>query len=278
MDSLVSTQWLADELAADDLVVLDASLHLPAADRNAAEEFEAGHIPGARFFDLAGLVDTTSAVPSAHPRPEQLAEMLAQRGISADTLIVIYDDSMLRTSARAWFLLRAHGIKSTAILDGGLAKWKAEDRALESGKQQVTPVPAVSVAAPSRIRYKADMLANIESAAEQVLDARDNGRFSGSVVDTVHNMPSGHIPGSCNLPFGTMFAEGGTYKSPDALEAAFDEAGIAKDLPITTTCGSGVTASVLLFALHLTGRDDTALYDGSWSEWGSDPDTPKASV
>lgn len=278
MDSLVSTQWLADGLGGDDLVVLDASLHLPAAGRNAAEEFEASHIPGARFFDLSQLVDKTSAVPSAHPRPEQLAEMLAQCGVGTDTRIIIYDDAMLRTSARAWFLLRAHGIQNPAILDGGLAKWKAEGRALETGTPQLAPAPSMSLPAPSLIRYKADMLANLDSAAEQVLDARDNGRFSGSVVDTVHNMPSGHIPGSCNLPFGTLFAEDGTYKSSDALKAAFADAGITADQPITTTCGSGITASVLLFALHLTGRDDTALYDGSWSEWGSDPDTPKASV
>ncbi|MEP2737093.1 MAG: sulfurtransferase [Erythrobacter sp.] len=278
MDSLVTTEWLADQLGSDDLIVLDASVHLPAAKRNAAEEFAAGHIAGARFFDLTQLVDKTSNVPSAHPRPEQLVDLLAKCGVTADTRIVIYDDSMMRTAARAWFLLRAHGIENTAILDGGLAKWKSEERALESGTPNIAPAAPMTLSAPERIRYKADMRANLDSEAEQVLDARDNGRFSGSVVDTVHNMPSGHIPGSCNLPFGTLFAEDGTYKSVSELEAVFIAAGITADRPVTTTCGSGVTASVLLFALNLIGREDTALYDGSWSDWGSDPDTPKASV
>jgi len=253
LDSLLSTQSLADQLSAQDLVVLDATRHLPAANRNAADEFAAAHIPGACFFDLAALVDETSDVPQAYPRPDQLADMLAKCGVSAGSRIVVYDDSAVKTSARAWWLLRAHGVDNVAILDGGLA---------------LRPT--------NRMRGKAEMLDNIASKNEQVLDARDAGRFSGSHVDTVHNMPSGHIPGSCNLPFPTLFDEDGTYKDPEGLSAIIAASGITADKPIATTCGSGITACTLLFALHLTGRDDTALYDGSWLEWGNDPSAPKA--
>lgn len=278
MDSLVSTQWLADQLGSDDLVVLDASLHLPAAGRNAAEEFAAGHIPGARFFNLAGLVDDTSDVPQAFPRPEQLAMELARCGASPKSRIVFYDDSAVKTAARAWFLCRAHGLGDVAILDGGLGKWKAEGRELESGGAQPARAQSFSLPAPDRMRFKSDMLANIESCDAQVFDARDKGRFTGTTIDTVHGQPTGHIPGSCNLPFATLFNEDGTFKPIEELSEAFGDAGLDNDRPIITTCGSGVTACVLLFALHLLGRDDTALYDGSWLDWGSDPRTPKATV
>lgn len=278
MDSLVSTQWLADQLGSEDLVVLDASLHLPAAGRDAAEEFAAAHIPGARFFNLAGLVDDTSDVPQAFPRPEQLAMELARCGASPGSRIVFYDDSAVKTAARAWFLCRAHGLGDVAILDGGLGKWKAEGRELESGGAKPVRAQSFSLPAPDRMRFKSDMLANIESCDAQVFDARDKGRFTGTTIDTVHGQPTGHIPGSCNLPFATLFNEDGTFKPNEELREAFGDAGLDRDRPIVTTCGSGVTACVLLFALHLLGRDDTALYDGSWLDWGSDPRTPKATV
>jgi len=278
MDSLVSTQWLADALGAADLVVVDASAHLPAAGRDAAAEFHAGHIPGARFLDLATLVDKTSPVPSALPRPDQLAQRLAEMGVRQGDRIVFYDDSDVKTAARAWYLLRAHGFESVAILDGGLAKWKAENRPLESGDSAIEPAEACQLRAPVGIRYKADMLDNIDTNAEQVLDARDAGRFTGVVEDTVHNLPSGHIPGACNLPFVQLFNADGTFKSRDELRRHFETVGIDLDAPVTTSCGSGVTACVLLFALHLLGHDKLALYDGSWLDWASDPDTPKATV
>ena len=278
MDSLVSTDWLAGELGEPGLVVVDASNHLPSAGRDARDEYLAGHIPGARFLDLASLVDKDSAVPAALPRPEQLAQRLAELGVQPANRIVLYDDSAVKTSARAWFLLHAHGIESVAILDGGLAKWKAEGRALESNETDITETNAVKLPSPHSIRFKAEMLANLDSGAEQVLDARDPGRYSGRVEDTVHNLPSGHIPGSCNLPFVQLFRDDGTFKARDELRQAFEATGIDLDRPIVTTCGSGVTASALLFALHLIGHENWALYDGSWLDWGSDPDTPKATV
>ena len=274
--ALVSTEWLAANLTAPGLAVLDASLHLPAAARYAVEEYLAGHIPGARFLGLTSLSDAGSQVPSALPRPQQLAERLAQLGAAPDDAIILYDDSAIRTAARAWFMLTAMGRQNVAILNGGLAKWRSEGRPLEPGSPDIAPAALASLATPARVRTKADMLANLESKAQQVLDARSADRVYGSRVDPVHGGLSGRIPGALNLPYTAVLNPDGTYKSPDALRAAFTAAGIDLTQPITTTCGSGVTASVLLFALHLIGVEDAALYDGSWSEWSADPATPKA--
>jgi thiosulfate/3-mercaptopyruvate sulfurtransferase len=189
--------------------------------------------------------------------------------------VVIYDNPPLRTAARAWWVMRSFGARQVAILDGGLAKWQAEGRPVESGQPQVrhghfTPLPDQEAVAD-----KAFMLANVEQGSHQVLDARSAERFAGGGPDA-HGVAGGHIPGSANLPFGRLFNPDGTYKQGDALRAEFDAAGVDLDRPLVTTCGSGVTACVLLFGAHLLGRDRVKLYDGSWSEWGADPDTPKA--
>lgn len=274
--SLVSTDWLADLCGDAALVVLDASHHLPAAGRHARAEYAAAHIPGARFLDLASLVDTTSSVPAALPRPEQLAERLASLGVIPSAAIILYDDSAIRTSARAWFVLRASGWERIAILDGGLGKWRAEGRPLESGEPDFAPAAPAALTRPSGVRSKADMLANLETRAEQVLDARSADRVYGTGIDPVHGGQNGRIPGALNLPYTEVLNPDGTYKSPEDLRAAFAGAGVDLARPLVGTCGSGVTASVLLFALHLIGKHDTALYDGSWSEWSADPATPKA--
>lgn len=272
---LVSTDWLANTIGAADLVVLDATRHLPAAKRDARGEFEASHIPGARFLDLASWTNAASPVPSALPDPEQVAVRLAALGVDADTRIVIYDDSAVKTAARAWFALTAHGIKRAAILDGGVAKWRAEGRATQSGVVDYPPAPQASLAPTSSVVFKADMLANLESGDYQVLDARGSDRVFGSGIDPVHGGQNGRIPGARNLPYGEVFAGDGTFKTPAGLRKAFEDAGIDLDRPMITTCGSGVTASVLLFAAQLAGKADGQLYDGSWQEWESDPATPK---
>jgi thiosulfate/3-mercaptopyruvate sulfurtransferase len=277
MQSLVSTEWLAAELGAADLVVLDASAHLPDAGRDPAAEFAEAHIPGARYLDLPSLIDPESPVPSAIPTAAQFTERMQAQGFNQNDRVVIYDDSAVKTSARAWFIARLHGMKNVAILDGGLGKWRAEGRPLESGV--AADVPRGDFAAAEgcgTVRSKADMLANLESRVEQVADARGPGRFTGREPDFRPGVPSGHIPGSRNLPFGEVMNEDGTFKDETGIRAAFAAAGIDLSRPVATTCGGGVTAAVLLFAMDRLGKYDVSLYDGSWSEWAMDPETPKA--
>lgn len=279
MESLVSTQWLAEQIGKSDLVLIDATRHLPVAGRNALDEYRERHVPGARFLDLTQLVDSSSEVPSAMPRPGQLAGALATLGVSPQMRVVFYDDSAVKTAARAWYLCRAHGLNNVAILDGGLAKWMEEERPLESGEARVDPADPFTLPSPADIRFKVDMLANLETLSEQVIDARGADRFAGMGEDPVHpGQPTGHIPGSCNLPFARLFNEDGTYKSPEQIRELFQSTGIDLSQPIISSCGSGVTACVLLFALHLVGAPHTALYDGSWLDWASDPETPKATI
>jgi cystathionine beta-lyase len=278
--SLVSTQWVAERLSNPRLALLDASKHLPAAGRDARAQFEAAHIPGARFLDLDSLTDTASAVPAALPRAEQLAERLSELGVAPGDWIVLYDDSAVKTSARAWFALVSHGVPNVAILDGGLAKWRAEGRGIAAGEANRQSAPLTEIGEQRRVATKQDVLDIVASkdraAAPQILDARSADRVFGTGIDPVHGGQNGRVPGALNLPFGEVFEADGTFKSREALAAAFEAAGVDLARPVVTTCGSGVTASVLAFALHLAGHDAARLYDGSWQEWEADPDTPKA--
>jgi thiosulfate/3-mercaptopyruvate sulfurtransferase len=276
LDSLISSEWLAARLSDESVAVLDASLHLPATGRDARAEFLKAHIPGARFLDLASLTDISSPVPAALPSADGLSARLAALGVAQSQQIVLYDDSDVKTSARAWFAMRSLGIRDIAILDGGLCKWRREDRPLSGDCNPEKRGEALSLSAATHVATKADMLANLESGEWQVLDARSAERVFGTGVDPIHGGQNGRIPGSLNLPFGKVFNEDGTYKSPEELRCLFAEAGVDLDRPLVTTCGSGVTASVLLFAAHLAGKDDVRLYDGSWLEWEADPVTPKA--
>ena len=271
MDCLVSTDWLAAELGADDLVVLDATMHLPDSPRDARAEFEAGHVPGARFLDLASFIDSSSEVPKALPTAEQFAERMCALGVSPDSRVILYDDSNIKSAARAWFVFTHYGFHTVALLDGGLAKWRTDGRPLESGGVDA-PTSEFPVPTACRcVRTKAEMLANTASGAEQVVDARDAARFAGEESSG----SEGHIPGAANVHFPRLFAEDGTWKDAEAIRAEFASEGVDLDRPVTASCNSGVTAAALLFGMHLAGKPDGALYDGSWLEWGSDPETPK---
>jgi thiosulfate/3-mercaptopyruvate sulfurtransferase len=277
MDDLVSTEWLAAHLGEPGLVVLDATAHVLDPSRDAHAEYLAAHIPGARFLDLGSLTDRHSEVPAALPNAEQFAARMAELGIGDASRIILYDDTPAHTSARAWFMTRLHGA-GAAILDGGLGKWRAEGRPLETGESTASLGGFAARPGVSVVRFKADMLANLSTQAEQVVDARGAGRFSGTEPEPRPGMASGHIPGSLNLPYGQVLDSDGTFKDAHGIQAAFESAGVDLARPVVTTCGSGVTAAVLLFALHLIGKDDVALYDGSWSEWGGDRATPKATA
>ena len=203
--------WIFENLDAPGLAVLDASHHLPAAGRDAAGEFAASHVPGARFLGLASLFDAGSLVPYALPTPDQLAARLGLLGVRPEDAIILYDDSAIRTAARAWFVLTASGRANVAILDGGLAKWRAEERALEMGMADFAPAALATFTAPERVRSKADMLANLTSHAEQVIDARAAERVFGTGTDPFNGLPMGRIPGSGNLPYTDLFNPDGTY-------------------------------------------------------------------
>jgi thiosulfate/3-mercaptopyruvate sulfurtransferase len=275
MDSLVSTEWLQGQLGSPDLRVIDATFFLPADGRDARAEHEAGHIAGAVFFDIESVSDRDSSLPNMMPPEHLFASRMQSLGLGDGNRFVVYDNSPHHSAARVWWMLRAFGAHYVAILDGGLQKWKAEGRPLESGKVHVrhghfTPLLDREAAAD-----KAFVRSILGSGEHEIVDARGAGRFSGADPEPRPEMASGHIPGSRNLPQGQLFEADNSWKQGDRLRAAFDAAGVDLAKPMVTTCGSGITAAVLLFGAHLLGKDDVRLYDGSWSEWGADPQTPK---
>ncbi|WBH17508.1 sulfurtransferase [Sphingomonas radiodurans] len=274
MDALVTTQWLADELDARDLRIADCSWFLPNEQRDAAAEHALAHIPGAVFLDLAEIADTASDVPMMLPPPEKFASRMARLGLGDGTRIILYDDSPLRTAARAWAMLRSFGVTDVALLDGGLAKWRAEGRPLASEPRTPKPRHITARTQGAGIRDLAYMKANLTTATDQIVDARSPSRFAGTEPEPRPDIVPGHIPGASNLPYARFFHPDGTWKRDADLSAVFTDAGIDLDRPIVATCGSGVTASVIAFAAHLLGRE-VPVYDGSWSEWGADPTTPK---
>ncbi len=276
MDSLVSTEWLAAEMGASDLRIVDATKHLPETGRDAAAEYAVGHIPGAVFMDLAAFVDAGSPVENTMPSAEDFERRMERLGLGDGSRIVLYDDSAMKSATRAWFMLRMFGAIGVAILDGGIAKWKAEGRPLARGDEPLRARHFTAWTDRGKLRSKEQVLANLKSGEEQVVDARSAPRFAGTEPESRPGLASGHIPGSRNVHYAALFNPDGTFKSPAEIRAAFEAAGVDLTRPLVTSCGSGMTASTLAFALHLIGKGDVSLYDGSWSEWGADPETPKA--
>jgi len=277
MDSLVSTEWLAHEMGASDLRIVDATKHLPDAGRDAHAEYAEGHIPGAVFMHLDELIDEKAPVENTLPSADKFSSRMQALGLGDGSRIVLYDDSAVKTSARAWFMLsRRFGAHNVAILDGGIAKWIAEERPLAKGVETLRHRHFTPWADDKALRDKAQMLANVASRAEQVVDARGAPRFTGASPETRPGLASGHIPGALNVPYTSLFNANGTFKDKAGLIETFQAAGIDLSRPVVTSCGSGVTACVVAFGMHLIGKDDVALYDGSWTEWGADPDTPKS--
>lgn len=276
MDALVTTEWLAGELGASDLRVVDATLLMADSGRDAAAEYEAEHIPGAVYMDLAGLADATSPYPTMLPKAEKFASRMQSLGLGDGSRIVLYDNAPHKTAARAWWMLSAvFGAHGVAILDGGLAKWKAEGRPVESGKVALRHRHFTVWRDDKAVRTIDQVKANIATSAEQLVDARGAARFSGEEADPRPGVAAGHIPGSRNLPYDQLLNADGSWKQGEALAAAFAAAGVDIEKPMVMTCGSGITASVLAFGAHLLGKE-AAVYDGSWSEWGAQADTPKA--
>ncbi len=273
MDDLVSAEWLAASMGSADLVVLDASTHLPGVPRDARAEYAARHIPGARFFDIGALSDPAAASPHMLPSPEQFGAAMEALGVGIDDRIIVYDDSAIRTSARAWFMLRHFGAQRVAILDGGLPCWVAEGHEVTSHPPPARPArfPAI-VRRPDAVVSKSQLL---QGVGMTIADARSAERFKGLAPEPRPGLASGHLPSSRNLPLGNLYDEDGRFRAPGELARAFEEAGIDPQRPFVATCGSGVTANSLIFAARLLGNRDTRLYDGSWSEWGADPYAPK---
>ena len=275
MTSLVSTEWLERRLGTQGLRILDATLFLPGSPRDAGAEFEAAHIPGAAFFDLEEVSDPASPLPHMLPPEHLFASRMRALGLGDGDRVVVYDNSPLHSAARACWMLRSFGARDVAILDGGLPKWKAEGRPLESGGRERGHghfTPSLDADAAADKGFVSSILGSPEW---EIVDARPGGRFTAEEKEPRPGMASGHIPGSRNLPQGRLFNGDHSWKQGEALRAAFEEAGVDLAKPMVTTCGSGVTAAVLLFGAHLLGKEDVKLYDGSWSEWGSDPETPK---
>ncbi|MCF2515714.1 3-mercaptopyruvate sulfurtransferase [Sphingomonas sp. G124] len=272
MDTLVSTEWLARNLSEPDVAIVDASAFLPTDGRDPSAEFLAAHIPGARFLDINKVADRSNPAPHMLPTAADFGKAMTELGVGRDDRIIVYDNSPLRTAARGWFMFRHYGAERVAILDGGFQKWRAEGRPMESGEPKLRKARFDAQDRGEEVVTKQAILGGV---GLPLLDARGKARFEGTEPDPRPGVAVGHIPGAKNLPFAAFYRDDGTFKSEDELRRAFAERQIDPEGPFIASCGSGVTANSIIFAAHRLGGRHGKLYDGSWSEWGADPATPK---
>jgi thiosulfate/3-mercaptopyruvate sulfurtransferase len=275
MTPIVSTAWLAEHHADPNLIVFDTTKYLPNEPRDGRTEFRAAHIPGARFFDIDDVADQDTDLPHMVPTPGRFAARMAALGVSNDSICIFYDQKGLASAARGWWLMRLFGHDAAAVLDGGLPKWIAGGHPTEAGEPAAAaPTSFRPDWRPTLVRGIGDVIANLQTRREVVLDARAAARFHAQAPEPRAGMRAGHIPGAANLPYTDLLAADATLLPADQLRAKLAAAGIDGSRPVVTSCGTGVTACILTLALALAGLPEGAVYDGSWTEWGGRPDTP----
>lgn len=273
-DVLVPTAWLAEHLNESDLKVIDGSWYLPAENRDPRAEFAEAHIPGAVYFDIDTIADTSSPLPHMFPDAAVFAAAVGALGISNADRVVCYDGGTMSAAGRVWWMFRAFGHDEVAVLDGGSRKWRREGRPMTDAPTEISPASFTARFEPALVRSAAEVLDVISRGDEQILDARSAGRFAGTEAEPRAGLRSGHMPGAQNLPYTDLLADDGTMRTPEELAGLFRQSGVNLERPVIASCGSGVSATVLLLGLRLLGHRAGSLYDGSWAEWGSRQDTP----